>query len=72
MNLKTLMDACPNLVLVHVGAPPAPAKKAYEVVDVQTRQVVGQYVDIHRTHAAADRKDAAYGAVRYIVRRIAE
>lgn len=42
----------------------------HEVVDARTGKVVGQYRSVHRALAAADRRDAAYGAVRYIVRPI--
>lgn len=42
----------------------------HEVVDCHTQQVVGQYKSARRAYSAADRKDAAYGAVRYVVRPI--
>jgi hypothetical protein len=40
----------------------------YEVVDNQTSQVVGSYKSRDRAYSYADRKDNAYGAVRYVVR----
>lgn len=67
MDLKTLMDACPNLVVIPVGAPPA---KTHELVDMQTGAVVGKYISNSRALRAGDRKDNEYGAVRYCVRRI--
>lgn len=41
----------------------------HEVVDARTGQVMGSYASHRRALAAADRLDAAYGAVRYTVRR---
>jgi hypothetical protein len=46
-------------------------EKTHELVDIQTKNVVGQYTSIGRALRAADKRDAEYGAVRYIVRRIA-
>lgn len=40
----------------------------YQVIDTKTGAVVGTYQDARRARAARDRKDAAYGAVRYAVR----
>lgn len=48
----------------------APKPKTHEVVNGMTRQVVGQYVGHRRAYAAADRKDAAYGAEKHYVRPI--
>lgn len=42
----------------------------YEVIDSQTTKVVDSFKTRDRAYRAADRKDAAYGAVRYIVRPI--
>ena len=46
--------------------------KTHEVVDIKTNQVISKHVDVHRALRAADRLDLQYGAVRYIVRRIAK
>lgn len=43
----------------------------YEVIDCRTQQRVGRYRTRDGAHRAADRMDSAYGAVRYVVRRIA-
>jgi hypothetical protein len=40
----------------------------YEVVDVQNQQVVANYRNRDQAYRYADRRDAAYGAVRYVVR----
>lgn len=40
----------------------------YQVVDIQTGQVIGTYASSRSAYRVADRRDAAYGAVRYIVR----
>ena len=42
----------------------------YEVIDSQTAKVVDTFKTRDRAYRAADRKDAAYGAVRYIVKPI--
>jgi len=42
----------------------------YQVIDRQTRAVVGTYSTLSRAHRAADKKDLEYGAIRYLVRRI--
>lgn len=42
---------------------------AYEVVDSRTDKVVAQADSSTEAYATADRMDAAYGAVRYSVRR---
>lgn len=44
------------------------AHPTHEVVDARTGLVVGKYVSSARALAAADRRDRAYGAVRYMVR----
>jgi hypothetical protein len=41
----------------------------YEVVDTRTGEVVSAHADLRRAKRAADRRDAEYGAVRYVVRR---
>lgn len=43
--------------------------QAYEVVDAQTAKVVAAFDTSDQAYAYADRRDAAYGAVRYTVRR---
>ena len=48
----------------------ATQQPTHEVIDVQTQRVVGRYCSSGRALAAADRRDNAYGAVRYIVRPI--
>lgn len=40
----------------------------YDLIDSQTSKVVDSFKTRDRAYRAADRKDAAYGAVRYIVR----
>lgn len=42
----------------------------YQVVDVQSGRVVGEYAakSVNRARSFADRKDREYGAVRYVVR----
>jgi hypothetical protein len=42
----------------------------YIVVDRRTQAIVGTYSTLKRAHAAADRKDLEYGAIRYCVRRV--
>lgn len=39
----------------------------YDVVDVQTKKVAGSFKSRDRAYTFADRKDNAYGAVRYVV-----
>ena len=39
----------------------------YNLIDSQTKRIVGTYKSVGRAYAAADRKDSEYGAVRYIV-----
>ena len=43
----------------------------YQVIDRQTQQVVGTYSTAKRARASRDRKDLAYGAIRYMVREVA-
>lgn len=40
----------------------------FQVIDIQTRQVVGTYETAKAARKARDRKDAQYGAVRFVVR----
>lgn len=40
----------------------------YEVIDTQTKRVVGTFKNRNRARNMADRKDNEYGAYRYIVR----
>jgi hypothetical protein len=42
----------------------------YQVIDGQTKQVVGTYTSKTRARRAADRKDLEYGAIRYHVQAI--
>lgn len=42
---------------------------AYEVVDSQTSRVVEEFDSSEAAYRYADRRDEAYGAVRYTVRR---
>lgn len=42
----------------------------YDVIDKQTKQVVGSYKSRHSARRSADRRDTAYGACRYIVKPI--
>lgn len=46
------------------------SKVAYEVVDIQTKAVLKQYPEGkgQAARAYANKKDLAYGAVRYVVR----
>ena len=39
----------------------------YQVIDIQTKTIIGSYDTAKKARAVRDRKDAAYGAVRYIV-----
>lgn len=41
----------------------------YEVLDRQTKNVVGTYKTLKAASNAANRKDLQYGAIRYMVRR---
>lgn len=60
------------ILLIGKGSPMSTEMKAvaYEVVDNQTRKVVGTFKPANRVRARrmADRKDMEYGAIRYIVR----
>lgn len=40
----------------------------YELIDSRTGAVIGTYRSRTRAYARADRMDAEYGAVRYVVR----
>lgn len=40
----------------------------YDVVDSRTSEVVASYQNRNRAYNYADRRDNAYGAVRYVVR----
>ncbi len=40
----------------------------YQVVDIQTKQVVGTYGNRKAASRRADKLDLAYGAIRYVVR----
>jgi len=42
----------------------------YDVIDIKTQKVVGTYATRVRARRAADKKDLAYGAIRYIVKAI--
>lgn len=42
----------------------------YDLIDSRTSQVVGSFQSRNRAYAAADRRDNAFGAVRFIVRPI--
>lgn len=42
----------------------------YDIIDSQTKQVVGSFKSRNRATSFADRKDLQYGAVRYIVKPI--
>jgi hypothetical protein len=46
-------------------------KITHEVVDGRTGKVLRQFTSSRAAYRYADRKDAAFGAVRYIVRPIA-
>lgn len=43
---------------------------SYQVIDMQTSKVVGEFKSRDRATDMADRKDRAYGAVRYVVKPI--
>lgn len=43
---------------------------SYRVTDAHTGATVGTYATLRAAHRAADRRDAAYGAVRFTVSRI--
>ncbi len=49
-----------------MNATQKPAK--YELVDTKTGKVVASFAKSASAYRSADRRDAAYGAVRYIVR----
>lgn len=40
----------------------------YDLIDIQTKAVVGSYKTRGTASRAADRRDLAYGAVRHVVR----
>lgn len=40
----------------------------YQVIDIQTGKIVAENADGAKARRVAHRKDAAYGAVRFIVR----
>lgn len=40
----------------------------YQVIDIQTKQVIGEYSTRRRASNRADKLDLAYGAIRYIVK----
>ena len=42
----------------------------YQVIDIQTKQVMGIYKTRNRASNRADKLDLAYGAIRYIVKPI--
>jgi len=42
----------------------------YTVTDKQTGRIMGTYGTLRAAHWRADRLDLAYGAVRYVVRRV--
>lgn len=42
----------------------------YQLIDTRSGAVVGTYETLRAVSRAADRKDAAYGAVRYTWRRV--
>ena len=42
----------------------------YQVIDRQTRVVVGTFSVFIKAHHAAQRKDLAYGSARYMVRSV--
>ena len=47
-------------------------KKPFEVIDRQTKKVVGYYSTMQKARAARDRKDLEYGACRYTAQKRAE
>lgn len=40
----------------------------YKVIDIHTKQIIGEYATAKRARSAAERKNQAYGAHRFIVR----
>jgi hypothetical protein len=40
----------------------------YQIIDTQTKQVIGTYSSRVRASRKADRMDLAYGAIRYMVK----
>lgn len=44
----------------------------YQVIDIQTKQVIATKKTRIAARRLADRKDLAYGAIRYIVRLVIE
>ncbi len=42
-------------------------KTSYQVIDSQTKQVIGTYSTLKRASHKADKLDLAYGSYRYIV-----
>ena len=40
----------------------------YQVLDIQTKMVLATFATAKQARSLRDRKDAAYGAVRYVVR----
>lgn len=40
----------------------------YEVIDTQTKNIIGTFATSKQAHRKADKLDSAYGAVRYSVR----
>ncbi len=45
-------------------------KMKFQVIDSQTKYLVGTYATLRRALSKADKLDLAYGAVRYIVKPI--
>lgn len=58
LTTSSLFAACPELFV--------PA--AYQVIDTKTQAVVGTFSSKQAARSKRDRLDAAYGAVRYVVR----
>lgn len=44
----------------------------YQIIDIQTKQVIATRATRIAARRLADRKDQAYGAIRYIVRLVIE
>lgn len=42
----------------------------YQIIDIQTKGIMGTYQTLRRAHARADKLDLIYGSVRYIVQRV--
>lgn len=64
MNVKDLMDACPNLEVVVVGDKPAAAKPPVDVLDL----IAGAEIALHREWPAkAERLREARAAVAELV-----